>query len=118
CDNRPAWWFPCAPFAGNPLGKPSMIHDWDLVTTNLGRLRERRYEVAVISTSAIESHNDHLPEGQDFLHAGTVARRAVEAAWPRCESVILLPGLPYGVDCNLMDFPLSIHVSQAVLDAM
>jgi len=96
----------------------TMIHDWDLVTTNLGRLRDREYEVAVIATSAIESHNDHLPEGQDFLHANTVARRAVEAAWPRCESVLLLPGLPYGVDCNLMDFPLSIHVSQAVLDAM
>lgn len=94
------------------------IHDWDLVTTNLRRLRERRYEVAVIATSAIESHNLHLPEGEDYLHANAVARAAVEKAWPRCESVILLPGLPYGVDCNLMDFPLSIHVSQATLDTM
>jgi creatinine amidohydrolase len=32
--------------------------------------------------------------------------------------VICLPALPYGVDCNLMAFPLAIHVSQTTLDAM
>ena len=32
--------------------------------------------------------------------------------------MICLPAIPYGVDCNLMDFPLAMHVSQATLDAM
>lgn len=95
-----------------------MIHEWDLTATNLHRLSQRRYEVAVLPTSAIEAHNRHLPEGQDFFHANHVARTACAAAWPRCESVICLPGLPYGVDCNLLSFPLTIHVSQTALDAM
>lgn len=95
-----------------------MIAEWDLVQTNLGRLRARRYEVAVLPTCAIEAHNFHLPEGQDFLHSTHVARTCAERAWPRCESVICLPAIPYGVDCNLLAFPLSIHVSQATLDAM
>lgn len=95
-----------------------MINDWDLTQTNLRRLRERKYEVAVLPTCAIEAHNRHLPEGQDMFQANWVARRSCELAWPECESVIYLPAIPYGVDCNLMDFPLSIHVSQNTLNQM
>ena len=95
-----------------------MIDEWDLSATNLGRLAQRQYEVAVISVGAIEAHNRHLPEGQDWRHSTYVSRRCCEAAFAQCGNVIWLPGIPYGVDCNLRAFPLSIHVSQATLDAM
>jgi len=94
------------------------INDWELTTTNLHRLSQRNYELAVLPIGAIEAHNRHLPEGQDFLHATYVARRSCELAWEKCESVICLPTLPYGVDCNQMAYPLAIHVSQTALDAM
>jgi len=95
-----------------------MIHDWELATTNLGRLTGRRFEVAVLPVGAVEAHNRHLPEGLDVLHSTYVSRRCCEMAWPKCESVVCLPPLPYGVDCNLMDFPLTVHVQQATLDAV
>lgn len=95
-----------------------MINEWDLTTTNLGRLAAHRPEVAVLPTCAIEPHNRHLPEGTDFLHATYVARRSCELAWAKAPSVVCLPAIPYGVDCNLLSFPLAIHVSQATLDAM
>jgi len=95
-----------------------MIHDWDLTETNLARLKHKKYEVAVIPIGAIEPHNLHLPEGQDFFHASWVAKQSCQLALEKCQSVICLPAIPYGVDCNLMDFPLAIHVSQAVLDAL
>ena len=95
-----------------------MIDDWDLTAVNLARTASRTYEVAVLPIGAIEAHNRHLPQGHDFKHTTYVARRCCELAWPQCESVICLPTLPYGVDCNLMDFPLTIHVSQAALDAI
>ena len=95
-----------------------MIDEWDLTRTNQHRLAARRYEVAVLPTAAIEPHNLHLPEGQDFLHATHVARESSRRAFERCGSVLCLPALPFGVDCNLMAFPLAIHVSQATLDAM
>ena len=95
-----------------------MIDEWDLTATNLHRLSQRRYEVAVLPIGAIEAHNRHLPEGQDWRHATYVARRCCELAWPACESVICLPTIPYGVDCNLLSFPLTVHVSQATLDAL
>ena len=96
----------------------NMIEEWDLAATNLGRLSQRSYEVAVLPVGAVEPHNRHLPEGQDFRHATWVARRSCELAWEQCRSVICLPTLPYGVDCNLMAYPMAIHVSQATLDAM
>lgn len=94
------------------------IDPWDLTSTNLGRLQGQKFEVAVLPTGAIEAHNRHLPEGQDFRHTTYVARTSCEMAWRRSPSVICLPALPYGVDCNLLDFPLTIHVSQTSLDAM
>ncbi len=95
-----------------------MIEEWDLTATNLHRISQRKYEVAVLPTAAIEAHNRHLPEGQDFRHATYVAQTACRLAWPRCESVICLPAIPYGVDCNVMSFPLTVTVTQATLDAM
>ncbi len=95
-----------------------MIDEWDITATNQGRMRRRAYEVAVLPTGAIEPHNFHLPIGQDFRHTSYVAREACRAAWERCQHVLALPALPYGVDCNLMAFPMAVHVSQQCLDAM
>ncbi len=95
-----------------------MIKNWDLTKTNLNRLSKNKPEVAVLPLAAIEPHNFHLPQGQDFFHASYVAEQSCNIAWEKCKSVICLPALPYGVDCNLMEFPLAIHVSQSTLDAM
>ena len=94
------------------------INDCDLTTTNLNRIQQHSYEVAVLPIGAIEAHNRHLPQGQDFMHTTYLARKCCESAWEKCKSVICLPALPYGVDCNLMAYPLTIHVSQTALDAM
>ena len=94
------------------------INDWELVTTNLHNISKNKYEVAVLPIGATEAHNRHLPEGMDWLHTTALARKACRQAWEKAGRVILLPGIPYGVDCNLMAFPLSMHVSQATLDAM
>lgn len=95
-----------------------MIEPWDLTATNLGRLAGQHFEVAVLPTGALEAHNRHLPEGQDIRHTTYVAQTSCRMAWERRPEVVCLPIIPYGVDCNLLDFPLSIHVSQATLDAM
>jgi creatinine amidohydrolase len=95
-----------------------MIKDWLLTETNLNRIRNRKYEVAVIPTGAIEAHNRHLPQGQDFRHTTYIAEKSCELAFEKSPSVICLPAIPYGVDCNLLDYPLTIHVCQATVDAM
>ena len=99
-------------------GKECKMDEWDLTSTTLHRISQRKYEVAVLPTGAMEPHNRHLPQGQDFLHTSYVARRCCEIAWQKSPSVICLPAIPYGVDCNLLDYPLAIHVSQSALDAV
>ena len=94
------------------------INEWDLTATNLHRVSKRKYEVAVLPVGAVEAHNRHLPQGQDFLHTTHIARRCCQMAWEKCQSVICLPTIPYGVDCNLLAYPLTIHVSQTTLDAI
>jgi len=98
--------------------QPDTINDWELLTASQHTLSKNRYDVAVLPIGATEAHNRHLPEGMDWLHTTAIARRACQRAWQQAGRVILLPGLPYGVDCNLMEFPFSIHVSQATLDAL
>ena len=95
-----------------------MHEPWDLTRTNSHRLSRHDYEVAVLPIGATEVHNRHLPLGQDVLHTAHVAREACRAAWAKRPGVICLPAIPYGVDCNLMDFPLTVHVSMASLEAI
>lgn len=96
-----------------------MIRDWDITETNMGRLSEGRLpEVVVLSAGALEPHNRHLPEGQDYLHTTHVSRTVVERASAAGAAVLWLPTIAYGVDANLMDFPLAVHVSQQTLDAL
>ena len=95
-----------------------MIRDWDLTETNLGRLGEYLPEVAIIPTAAVEPHNRHLPEGQDLLHTTHVSRAVAERAHAAGARVAWLPPIPFGVDANLLDFPLAVHVSQSTLDAL
>lgn len=94
------------------------INEWELTTTNLHRISQRKYQVAVLPVGAIEAHNRHLPQGQDFFHTTHIARRCCQMAWEKCQSVICLPAIPFGVDCNLLAYPLTIHVSQTTLDAV
>ena len=95
-----------------------MINEWDITQTNQARLKQQMPNVAVLGASAIEAHNYHLPEGQDFLHTEAIVKHVTQIAWEKTRSVICLPTIPYGVDCNLMEFPLTIHVKQTTLDLM
>jgi creatinine amidohydrolase len=94
------------------------IECWDLMAVNLGRLRQAAYEVAVLPVGAVEPHNLHLPCGQDVLHTTWIARSCCRRASQAGAKVVCLPTLPFGVDCNLLDFPLTLHVRQAALDAV
>jgi creatinine amidohydrolase len=75
-------------------------------------------EVAVLPMGATEPHNYHLPYGNDFLTARRVAERICERAYQQGARVLLLPTIPFGVDSNLLEFPLTIHVSLRALELM
>jgi creatinine amidohydrolase len=85
---------------------------------NLSEVRQRSYEVAVLPLGATEPHNLHLPYGNDFLTTRLVGERICAAAHQRGARVLLLPTIPFGVDTNLLEFPLTIHVGLQALFAL
>ncbi len=73
-------------------------------------------EVAVLPIGACEPHGLHLPYGADTYEAVAIAERACALAYERGAKVLLLPPIPYGVDSNLLAFPMTIHVRQETLN--
>lgn len=88
-------------------------HLWRLAEVNQKDVLDMdpKYQVAVFPFGSIEPHNYHLPYGTDFLEAGKLADRICGRAWEQGARVVLLPTIPYGVNWNLMKFPMTIHVS-------
>lgn len=72
---------------------------------------EKPFEVAVLPIASTEPHNYHLPYGSDTIQAESVSDRICERAWAAGARVVLLPTIPYGVNWNLIKFPLTIHMS-------
>jgi len=74
-------------------------------------VRDTRYEVAVLPWGATEAHNYHLPYTTDNIQAEQVAARAAERAWQRGAKVVVLPGVPFGVNTGQLDIPLCINMN-------
>lgn len=94
------------------------VRPWRLQEITYKHVRERRYEVAVLPIGSTEPHGLHLPYGSDAFHSGMMADRVCERAYGLGAKVILLPTIPYGVNSNLMGFPLTMHVRQSTLNTM
>jgi creatinine amidohydrolase len=96
------------------------MRPWLLEELNFAHVRSqvRLCEVAVLPMGATEPHNYHLPYGNDFLTTRLVGERICRTAHERGGKVLLLPTVPFGVDSNLLKFPLTIHVSLKALEAV
>jgi len=74
-------------------------------------VKKTKYEVAVLPIGSTEPHNLHLPYGSDFIQAEMIADRVCQMAYQKRAKVVLLPTIPFGVNSNLLDFPLVIHIN-------
>jgi creatinine amidohydrolase len=95
-----------------------MLKPWRLQKITYKLVKEQKYEVAVLPIGSTEPHGLHVPYGSDAFHAGMLADRVCERAHGWGTKVILLPTMPYGVNRNLMGFPLTLNVDQKTLDAV
>ncbi|MFH1738356.1 MAG: creatininase family protein [bacterium] len=81
----------------------------NLIDMNYATVKDRRFEVAVLPVGATEPHNLHLPYGTDTLTVMALGEAACCEANKKGASTVLLPAIPYGVDSNLMAFPLTMN---------
>ncbi len=96
------------------------MRPWLLEELNFSAVKSQSKpcDVAVLPMGATEPHNYHLPYGNDFLTVRRVGERICEEAHRRGAKVLLLPTIPFGVDSNMLEFPLTIHVSLRALEAV
>ncbi|MFH1007235.1 MAG: creatininase family protein [Candidatus Latescibacterota bacterium] len=95
-----------------------MSKPWRLQEITYKEVKEQKYEVAVLPIGSTEPHALHMPYGSDAFEAGMLADSACERAHLEGASVILLPTVPYGVNRNLLGYPLTMNVDQSTLDAV
>lgn len=56
--------------------------------------------------AAMQAHNRHLPEGQDFLDTIWMTRRCCRRTWAKSSMVLCLSMIPYGVYCGQTAYKL------------
>jgi len=87
-------------------GQPYQLKDvtWKTV-------RATEYQVAVLPWGATEAHNFQLPYGTDNYESEHVARESARRAWEKGARVVVLPGIPYGVNTGQLDIRLCINMN-------
>lgn len=87
-----------------------MSRPYILAEAHWSDLQHTRFETAVMTWGATEAHNYHLPYGTDNYQAEYVTERAVEHAWNLGSRIIMLPGIPYGVNTGQLDINLCMNL--------
>ena len=82
-----------------------------LAETNWKTVKDTDYQVAVLPWGATEAHNYHLPYATDNFESQYVAAEAARKAWEQDAKVIVLPGIPFGVNTGQLDVKLCINMN-------
>ncbi|HSG08286.1 MAG TPA: creatininase family protein [Longimicrobiales bacterium] len=84
---------------------------WVLAESTWKSVKEDPYEVAVLPWGATEAHNLHLPYGTDCFETEAVAEESARKAWERGAKVVVLPTVPFGVNTQHLDIPLTLNMN-------
>ena len=82
-----------------------------LAETTWKTVQAANYEVVVLPWGATEAHNYHLPYATDNIQADYVAAEAARKAWDQGAKVVVLPGIPFGVNTGQLDITLDLNLN-------
>ncbi len=84
---------------------------WLLAEATWQEVRHTAYQLAVLPWGATEAHNFHLPYGTDNYQAEWLAEQAAARAWQEGARLIVLPGIPFGVNSGQLEIKLCMHLN-------
>ncbi len=87
------------------------IRPFILAETNWKNIKRKKWEIAVLPWGATEAHNYHLPYSTDNIQCEYIAEKAAEIAWSNGARVMVLPGIPYGVNKAQIDVKFNINMN-------
>ncbi len=87
------------------------IRPYILAENNWRHLKDFRYDLAVLPWGATEAHNFHLPYGTDNYEGESLAAEAARYAWEGGGKLVVLPGIPFGVNTGQSDIYLDLNLN-------
>ena len=88
-----------------------MPRPYILNETNWKTVKEAPYTLAILPWGATEAHNYHLPYGTDNIQCDHIAAEAARLAWEKGVRLTVLPTVPFGVNTQQLDIPLTINMN-------
>lgn len=82
-----------------------------LAEANWQHVRDAEFDLAVLPWGAIEAHNYHLPYAADHIEGKYIAAESARIAWEKGAKIIVLPGIPFGVNTGQADIKLTINLN-------
>jgi len=82
-----------------------------LAESSWTKLKETRFDLAVLPWGATEAHNLHLPYSADVLESELIAAEAARLAWEKGTRVVVLPAVPFGVNTGQRDIYLDLNIN-------
>ncbi|HAY36732.1 MAG TPA: amidase [Bacteroidetes bacterium] len=82
-----------------------------LTELNWKNVQETEFEIAILPWGATEAHNYHLPYGTDNYQVERIAARAASLAGEKGAQALVLPTVPFGVNCQQQDIPLTMNLN-------
>jgi creatinine amidohydrolase len=95
-----------------------MTEPFLLSETTWKTVRDTNYEVAILPWGATEAHNFHLPYATDLYEASYIAAESARRAWNAGAKVVVLPGIPFGVNTGQLDIRLCINMNPSTQAAV
>ncbi|WP_031425151.1 creatininase family protein [Flavimarina sp. Hel_I_48] len=95
-----------------------MIRPYILEETNWKHLKDAEVDLVILPWGATEAHNYHLPYGTDNFEGKAIAEESARIAWEAGAKVMVLPGIPFGVNTGQADIFLDINLNPSTQAAI
>jgi len=82
-----------------------------LAETNWKTLGKATIDMAILPWGATEAHNFHLPYSTDNIETEKIVREAARRSFENGARILVLPGIPYGVNTGQLDIRVNINMN-------
>ena len=79
--------------------------------TNCKTLGNAAIDLAILPWGATEAHNFHLPYSTDNIETDHIVKEAARKAYDKGARILVLPGIPYGVNTGQLDIRVNINMN-------
>ena len=87
------------------------MNPYILAETNWKTLGNAEIDLAILPWGATEAHNFHLPYSTDNIETERIVGEAARMASEKGAKIIVLPGIPYGVNTGQLDIRVNININ-------